>query len=139
MRLQVLPYAASLSLCTCRMPWQGAGREVEEGQGRLKSLLAIDVVSAAAWEYPWGMGLDSPSAPRNTKELYQFPNLLCFRFLNFLLLSLPQLWFYHTSTSSHHYHFNCAQTCAHPSPLAETLSGPSVTNGIETCHFITQH
>lgn len=38
MRLQLLPSVAPFSLCTCRMPWHRAGREVEEGQGSLKAL-----------------------------------------------------------------------------------------------------
>lgn len=141
MRLQVFYYVASFSLWTCRMTWHGAGREVEEGQGHLKSLFGHWCGLSSCLEVSMGMGLQSCTAHQHPEIqrscstsqtcTYKAVLLFFFFFLNLLLLSLPQLWFYH--------HYHMPQNCAHPSRLAESLPGSPITNALQTCHFITQH
>lgn len=107
MRLQVWPYVAPFSLCTCRMPWHRAGRELEEEQGSLKALCGLWYALSSCPRVSMGMGPLSctahqpPETPRTwTKSQTCVHKAALGFFWNFLLLSLAQLWFYH-----HHQHY----------------------------------
>lgn len=115
--------------------WQGAGGRAGQFKSTIWPLMWLKQLSESIHG-----DAERPISPQRHKGAVPIPKpvhtWLLWIFFNCLLLSLPQLWFYHhTSTTS----TICLFPCAHPSRLAETLPGSSVTKGLQTCHIITQH